>query len=53
MGWITEKQCLVLISECSFNGMFGSHWSVGLSHCKVNKKSRGFSEMSSEMEGER
>lgn len=34
------EQCLphtMLISECSFNGMFGSHWSPGLSHCTVVK----------------
>lgn len=39
LGMGRGEQCLphtVLISECSFNGMFGSHWSPGLSHCTVS-----------------
>lgn len=43
----------MLISECSLNGMFGSHWSFGLSQSIVSKKPRGFGEVSSEVKGER
>lgn len=45
--WKGEKQCLahtVLISECSFNGLFGSHCSTALSPCTVNQTPRGLGE---------
>lgn len=40
------------ISQCSFNGLFGSHWSLGLSHCTVSQKPRGLGEGSSWVEGD-